>query len=664
MRTRVLTLFFLILLTTPVVCQMTFKDSVPVIKNLLKGQLPPETRLKFLTKLCAHYWTINPDTSLWYGEQGKALCNDKMPLHRIGRLQFIFGMAWENKGNFDSALHYLSLAEKTCLKAGDTLYQYRTLEQTGSLYRIMGKYDTAVVLMNRSLDYFKRKQKTHQIMTTLFNIGSVYMDQNRYSKALSYYLESASYDSVLRDSGSIAMHLTGFGNIYLSLGALFKTADPEKSKKYLALSKSYYNQSLPVSLAVNMKTGYCFTLMSLLGAIIEAGDMREADSLLNVCQDCIAFPDPRVQSGFSINRALMFHIRGNDREAMSLLAQVSRKKGEIGMLPEFNRAMLLYATLLWKAGRTDSAVSIAGRSLSWAKANSVMPVALEACQILAEWERKNNNNGKAFDYLATAHEYQDSLYREISRETFDQMEFSYNNRVLKTEIEKLIIEKKYNKSINLFIYIVSVFLLVLLIIFVVFLRRRQKTINERRLIAEDKAFMAEQENYHREIKIRNISLENQLKQEEMEKLRLEMQMKEQALVYQAMLNADLNQKNSSFTEKLNHFSQRLTKKKDQDEFYQALSTIRSENQTDPMQQFDLLFKQMHGDFLKTLVDLCPDLSKTDLQICALLRLNFSSKDMARLVNITPASIDGTRHRIRKKLNLDPNTSLTTFLLSL
>ena len=140
MKNRVFVLLFLFLPATPVLCQMSFNDSVPVIKNMLKGELPPETRLKFLTKLCAFYWHINPDSSLWYGMQGKALFNDKMPLGRIGRHQFALGMAWENKGNFDSAMWYLGKAEQIFREGDEKRLYFRTIEQIGSLYRINGKY--------------------------------------------------------------------------------------------------------------------------------------------------------------------------------------------------------------------------------------------------------------------------------------------------------------------------------------------------------------------------------------------------------------------------------------------------------------------------------------------------------------------------------------------
>ena len=61
---------------------------------------------------------------------------------------------------------------------------------------------------------------------------------------------------------------------------------------------------------------------------------------------------------------------------------------------------------------------------------------------------------------------------------------------------------------------------------------------------------------------------------------------------------------------------------------------------------------------------CSTLSRVELQVCSLLRINLSTKDIARLLNISVDSVDMNRHRIRTKLGLDPKDNLTGFLITL
>ena len=55
------------------------------------------------------------------------------------------------------------------------------------------------------------------------------------------------------------------------------------------------------------------------------------------------------------------------------------------------------------------------------------------------------------------------------------------------------------------------------------------------------------------------------------------------------------------------------------------------------------------------------LKQTDLKICALVKLNFPSKDMAKLLGISVESVHTSRHRLRKKLGLERNDNLEEFI---
>lgn len=52
-----------------------------------------------------------------------------------------------------------------------------------------------------------------------------------------------------------------------------------------------------------------------------------------------------------------------------------------------------------------------------------------------------------------------------------------------------------------------------------------------------------------------------------------------------------------------------------------------------------------------------------MRFCALLRLNLSTKDIAKFTQLSVRGVEGARYRLRKKFNLDEGTSLIDFLLS-
>ena len=87
----------------------------------------------------------------------------------------------------------------------------------------------------------------------------------------------------------------------------------------------------------------------------------------------------------------------------------------------------------------------------------------------------------------------------------------------------------------------------------------------------------------------------------------------------------------------------------------------TEKEEDDWNRFSLYFDQVHNNFLTTLKTRFPLLSPTDLKMCAYLRLNLSSKEIAQLLNISPKGVEISRYRIRKKLGLTPEVNLYEFL---
>jgi DNA-binding CsgD family transcriptional regulator len=144
-------------------------------------------------------------------------------------------------------------------------------------------------------------------------------------------------------------------------------------------------------------------------------------------------------------------------------------------------------------------------------------------------------------------------------------------------------------------------------------------------------------------------------------VQLENQKQEQDLLNYSLVVSEIKQVHGSIGERLAPFRHRFSRKKDQEEFQQVLSEIIRDTQ-EPMKDFEHIFRQMHGGFQERLLSAYPDLTRGELQLCALLRLNLSSKDMARITNLTVSSIDITRHRIRKKLRLEQSVSLTGHLI--
>jgi ligand-binding sensor domain-containing protein/DNA-binding NarL/FixJ family response regulator len=106
--------------------------------------------------------------------------------------------------------------------------------------------------------------------------------------------------------------------------------------------------------------------------------------------------------------------------------------------------------------------------------------------------------------------------------------------------------------------------------------------------------------------------------------------------------------------------------KDQDAAQQMRKVLKSidaeVNLESNWEQFETHFNQIHQDFLIRLRKEFPELTPGDIKLCAYLRLNLSSKEIAQLLNISLRGIEASRYRLRKKMNLSPDINLTDFIM--
>ncbi len=67
-------------------------------------------------------------------------------------------------------------------------------------------------------------------------------------------------------------------------------------------------------------------------------------------------------------------------------------------------------------------------------------------------------------------------------------------------------------------------------------------------------------------------------------------------------------------------------------------------------------------FFKQMLEKYPHLTPNDLRLCSYLRMNFTTKEIAKLLNISGRAVEISRYRLRRKLNIDHDINLTEFLI--
>jgi len=78
-------------------------------------------------------------------------------------------------------------------------------------------------------------------------------------------------------------------------------------------------------------------------------------------------------------------------------------------------------------------------------------------------------------------------------------------------------------------------------------------------------------------------------------------------------------------------------------------------------EFEILFEKVHRSFYEQLNSQFPTLTANERKICAFLKLNMSSKEMAQITFQSDEALKKARLRLRQKLDLNREINLVTFL---
>ena len=147
-----------------------------------------------------------------------------------------------------------------------------------------------------------------------------------------------------------------------------------------------------------------------------------------------------------------------------------------------------------------------------------------------------------------------------------------------------------------------------------------------------------------------------------EKLEVEIQFKNQELASATMHLVQKGEMLVTISDTLKQILQQTNNTTVKKEIRQLLSMLNFDQKLDEdWEQFAYYFDQVHVDYLRRLREKHPQLSPNDFKLCAYLRMNLSTKEIATLMNISVRGVEASRYRLRKRLDLDNEVNLNEFI---
>ncbi|MFN3556318.1 MAG: tetratricopeptide repeat protein [Bacteroidales bacterium] len=254
--------------------------------------------------------------------------------------------------------------------------------------------------------------------------------------------------------------------------------------------------------------------------------------------------------------------------------------------------------------------------------------------------KQNNQPDSALRYLELFKEYSDRInseetLKELSRmELMAQMEERENSRLMQ--------QKRREARFTLTTVALGLIMIIMGLLYTLSRNRMQ------RLGLENK---------NMQLAAENMQLEN-------EGLEKELELKNKELTTNVMYQIRKNEFINDIAQKLLQYSHQM-RRENQQQVLEIVSELERSQHDNAWEEFEVRFHQVHNAFFERLNEINPELSVNERRLCAFLRLNMTTKEIASITGQSLRSIEVARTRLRKKLDLtNSDTGLIEFLTSL
>ena len=150
-----------------------------------------------------------------------------------------------------------------------------------------------------------------------------------------------------------------------------------------------------------------------------------------------------------------------------------------------------------------------------------------------------------------------------------------------------------------------------------------------------------------------------------EKLEAEINFKNSELASSAMHLVKKGELFSKLKSELTHVMKGLDNPQAISELKKMNKALSEDDNMDKeWENFTKHFDKVHSNFVKSLKEKHPTITGNEMKLCAYLRMNLSTKEIAQLMNISTRGVEISRYRLRKKLQLSSEKSFFDYLINI
>lgn len=500
---------------------------------------------------------------------------------------------------------------------------------SGELYHYLGNalisrdsLDGALDAYMKAESFYRQSKSWEGLSIIYLLLGNVHYVKDQLAQSLNYYYEGKQ----LAEQYHIPSML---GELSLNIASIYqKTKNYDDAVRYLESAREDFTQRHD-TLSVAMTLSNLGSVYNDLNELSEAGKYsRQAADIYR------RLNDHAYLSEAYLTLAEIAQKNKQDSVAQDYLERTLSEVDLIGV--EYaGPKTATRATALSKLGtfylkkNPVAAYSTLQQAMALGKKNDQLSVLSLASEGLSKyWEQKGRVDSALYYSRLHSSYYQRQMNEDNVRQlAYQSAQFEFQQQLKEKEVERLKAESE--KRRNYFILSLVIGALVIASVILFFLLK----------LGRSRLTQAELEK---------------------EKLQSELDFRNKELTTHVMYQVKNKEFVLSIAEKLKN-NELLQHPEFKKMVKEILSEIDMDSNNDSWKEFEIRFQRVHTDFYKKLSAQFPVLSPNELRLCAFLKLNMSTKDIASVTYQTTNSIDVARHRLRNKLGLSKDENLIAFL---
>jgi tetratricopeptide (TPR) repeat protein len=285
-------------------------------------------------------------------------------------------------------------------------------------------------------------------------------------------------------------------------------------------------------------------------------------------------------------------------------------------------------------GNYQKAIDHFQQSQQIALGNNLKPIQLRTLLGLSESYEFSGKFREALEYRKIYSALKDSVFKTESSKKLAEFHAKFENNKMLMENEALRWNAEWKRKVFMASGIASGAIVITLLLVILLLRLKTRNASQARQIAEHRT----------------------------ENLELELELRNKELTCNAMA---IIKKNEAVTEMVEALEQAAHVEKNPEFIGSLIEKFRNHEKDTNWKEFEMRFTQVHTDFYEKLNERFPDLTPNERKLCAFLRLNMTTKDIASITHQSVHSINVARTRLRRKMNLaNSDENLISFLTNL